>query len=212
MGKRGIMLAVVLSSLAAAAIGGSFAIATHEPADKVSAAGSETEVFSPNKAVTLLTEKVKTAKPTDLILGVSAECSIVTDVTTVGSETQEAEGKVRVWIEVDNSPYTTHVPVSNEDTDQGRVVFCNRLYQRTTSLGADDQNDAVRTFMNTRAANAFNWMALNVGAGVHTIKVKADLDVDSTLRASALAVVGNRTLIVEPVKSANDEAVTQLGN
>ena len=190
--------------------GGSGAIATHEPADKVSAAGSETEVIRATpgtNVVTLLSEKVKTAKPTDLILGVTAECAITTDLETIGSETQQAEGTVRVWVEIDGKP----VPVSSEDTDGGRVVFCNRMYERTTQLGTDDEQDSVKTFLRTRSANGFNWMALNVGSATHLIEVKAELTTSQTQRASAIAVVGNRTLIVEPTKATNDEHVSAVG-
>jgi hypothetical protein len=183
--------------------------ANHEPANKVSASGSTREVFGvPNGSTTelLMSERVKTSKPTDLILGVTAECSITTDVTTVGTDTQGAEGLIRLWITIDGKA----VPVSTADNDSGRVVFCNRLYERTTQLGSDDDEDSIRTFMRTRNANGFNWMALNVGSATHTIEVWAELTTDATARASALAVVGNRTLIVEPVKSANDEAVSEI--
>jgi hypothetical protein len=183
--------------------------ANHEPANKVSASGSTTEVFGvPNGSTVelLMSETVKTSKPTDLILGVTAECAITTDVTTVGTDTQGAEGLVRVWITIDGKA----VPVSSTDKDAGRVVFCNQLHERTTQLGSDDDSDSVRTFLRTRNANGFNWMALNVGSATHKIEVWAELVTDATARSSALAVVGNRTLIVEPVKSANDEAVTEL--
>lgn len=211
MRMRSIVVATAVAGGIATYMAGPGAIATHEPANKVSASGSSTEVFGVPKGTTtatVLTEFVKTSKPTDLILGVTSECSITTDVTTVGSDTQGAEGKIRMWVEVDGRP----VPVAQEDPDAGRVVFCNRLYERTTQLGEDDEEDSIRTFMRTRSANGFNWMALNVGSGTHKIEVKAELTTDSTARSSALAVVGNRTLIVEPVKSANDEVVTELGN
>jgi hypothetical protein len=203
----------ILFALAALALLGAVAqpgIAGHEPANKVSAAGSTTQVFRATPGtniVTVLSETVKTSKPTDLILGVTSECSITTDVTTVGTDTQGAEGTIRMWVEIDGAP----VPVSDDDTGAGRVVFCNRLYERTTQLGSDDTTDSIRTFMRTRTANGFNWMALNVGSATHKIEVKAELTTDQTARSSAIAVVGNRTLIVEPVKSANDEVVTALG-
>ena len=72
----------------------------------------------------------------------------------------------------------TRVPVSLDDTEEneqgetddiGKVVFCNRAYQRTVTDaeenegvggneggdGFDDEDDFIRT----RTANAFNWMA-----------------------------------------------------
>lgn len=203
---RSTLSSLVILAMAILVVTVGRAEAGHEPANKVSAAGSETEIIRAtpgSNVVTILSERVKTSAPTDLILGVTAECSITTDVTTVGSDDQTAFGAVRVWVEVDGRP----VPVSVEDTDAGRVVFCNRTYQRQTSLGTDDEEDSIRTFMETRSANGFNWMALNVGSATHLIEVKAELTTQETARSAAIAVIGNRTLIVEPVKAANDEVV-----
>lgn len=183
------------------------AVATHEPADKVSAAGSTTEVFSPQESVVLLSERVKTAKPTDLILGVTTECSITTELTTVGNDFSEAMGQVKIWVEIDGKP----VPVAADDTTEpGRVVFCKDLYQRQTTL-FDDEDATIRTLQDTRNANGFNWMAQNVGAATHLIEVKASLTTNASDNAQALAAVGKRTLIVEPVKAANDEEITAIG-
>lgn len=178
-----------------------------EPANKVSAAGATTEVIAPNERVVLMSELVKTSKPTDLILGVTTECSITTELTTVGNDFSEAMGQVRIWVEIDGVP----VPVSADDADEtGKVVFCNRLYQRTTSM-FDDEDATIKTLMDTRNANGFNWMALNVGSATHKIEVVAELTTNASEGAQAMAAVGKRTLIVEPVKSANDETVSTLG-
>lgn len=182
------------------------AVATHEPADKVSASGSTIEVSGPNENVVLLSETVKTAKPTDLILGVTLECAIVTDVTTTGNDEAMAAGEVVIQVLIDGKP----VPVAAGDTDDGRVVFCNRSYQRTTSL-FDDEDATIQTFFRTREANGFNWMAMDVGSATHTIEVVGRLRQETAGDATAAVVVGNRTLVVEPTKAANDEVVTALG-
>ena len=201
------LLAVLAASCVVLAFTGPFASATHEPADKVSAAGSTAEVISPNENVVLLTEYVKTAKPTDLILGVTAECVITTELTTVGNDDQFATGLVRVWVEIDGKK----VPVSEDDTDDpGKVNFCDRAEERETTL-FDDEDATIRTLQRNGQSAGFNWMALDVGSATHKIEVKADLTTDSSDNSSALAAVGKRTLIVEPVKSANDEQVTALG-
>jgi hypothetical protein len=182
------------------------ATATHEPANKVSAAGSTTAIGGPNERVVLLREFVKTSKPTDLILGVTLECSIVTDITTTGNDSSNASGALDVWIEIDGKP----VPVSSDDTDAGKVTFCNRAYGRTTSL-FDDEDATIETFFATKDAHGFNWQALDVGSATHKIEVLGRLTQEVQGDGKAEVVVGDRTLIVEPVKSANDEAVTQLG-
>lgn len=196
-----IALAVLLNGLVP-----SGATATHEPANKVSASGSETEVFGPGENVVLLSEMVKTSKPSDLILAVSLECALTTDVTTVGNDSERAFGEVQIEVRIDGKP----VPVSAENADAGRVVFCNRAYARETSL-FDDDDATIKTFFSSRTATAFNWMALDVGSATHKIEVIGHLTETATSGANAQAVVGNRTLIVEPTKAANDEAVTTLG-
>jgi hypothetical protein len=186
---------------------GTSASATHEPANKVSAAGSTAVVSAPGEDVTLLSEVVKTSKPTDLILSVTLECVITTELTTVGNDSQSAEARVRVWVEIDGTP----VPVSTDDTTEtGKVTFCDRLEERETTL-FDDEDATIRTLVRTGHAEGFNWMALDVGSATHTIEVHAQLVTSATDGAEALAAVGKRTLIVEPTKSANDEAVTELG-
>jgi hypothetical protein len=175
--------------------------ADHTPANKVSAAASDVEVFTPDDTdVTLLSIEMRTASPTDLILGVTAECSITTNVTTVGNEDQSAEGTVTLTVAIDG----VEVPVTSGA--EGDVVFCNRMYRRATS-NFDDANATIETFFDTRNANAFNWVALDVGAGVHTIEVLADLEAIATQAAFARAAVGNRTLVVQPTMMANDAGV-----
>ena len=188
---------------------GQSADATHQPANKVAAAGSAAKVIAPAEDVVLLQEKLKTSSPTDLILGVTAECVITTELTTVGNDSQEAEGTVRIWVEVDGVP----VPVSADDpaADRGKVTFCNQLEQRETTM-FDDEEATIRTLNQSGAANAFQWLRLNMGSGIHTITVKGSLTTTATQGSSALAAVGKRTLIIEPVKAANDEAVTALGD
>jgi len=180
-----------------------------EKKNKVAASGSETVVMTPVGApVVLLSENIKTSSWTDLIIGVTLECSIITELTNVGNSTEEAEGQVRVWIEIDGNV----VPVAENDmTDPGKVVFCNRLH-RMTITDLDDEDAMFNTYLRTRSANAFNWMAMNVEKEpkIHTVAVLAELTTSATDGAAAQAIVGNRTMIIEPVKSAKQEAVSEI--
>lgn len=184
--------------------------ADHQPADKVVASGSTIEVAGPGEEMTLLTGTVRSSTPSDLLLSVTAECAITTNLETVGDDNSRAEGSVEVWVEIDGE----RVGVNNVGTstttaeaqDDGEVVFCNRAYERTTSM-FDDQNATIETFLDTRQAHGFNWVALNVGNGIHEIEVKARLTETSTNNATAEVAVGNRTLVVEPEKLANDASV-----
>lgn len=193
--------------------GGVFgARATHMPADKVVAAGSTLEVVGPNAEVTILTATMRTSSPTDLILSVTMECSIFTRLLTGpsgdgGASSATAAGTVRAWVEVDGQIVPVMSAGSGSEAD--KVTFCNRVYSRTVTDAEDplDGQDIEEDFIDTKAANAFNWLRLNVGSGIHTITVKATLLQQTAGDATAEAAIGNRTLVVEPAKLANDADV-----
>jgi hypothetical protein len=217
--------AVALVALAALAFnslsGVNVANATHQPADKVVASGNKIATTGVGENETILQATLRTSSPTDLILSVSMECSILTDnIITGGSgvatETAETMGKVRVWVEIDgkivpvnsvSSSTTTATPSAGTDTD--KVTFCNRTFNRTVT---DKENpldgiDYSRNYIETKDANAFNWLRLNMGSGIHSIVVKAEYSASSTQGSTASAYIGNRSLIVEPAKLANDATV-----
>ena len=213
---------------------GNIAQATHQPADKVAATGSDIDEVTPEGTV-ILEETMKVSSPADLILQVSAECSILTELTTGPSEEPGASdsafafGSVRLHVTIDNKP----VPVATDDTglppegqdddldddnEVGEVTFCNRAYERTVTDGEDplDGIDEEHDFIDTRTANAFSWFALNTGTfyddpsngnNILDIKVIADYDTETSGEAVADAFVGSRTLIIEPVHASNHEQV-----
>jgi len=173
------------------------------PADKVSASGSDVLVTNPGNAITLLSETIRTSDTADLLIGFTAECSIATDLTTVGNDTSSAEGVVRVWVEIDG------VAVSVAGGDDGRITLCNQANHRDTT-NFDDEDATIHTHLLTAAANGFDWMALNVGHGIHTVTVKAELTETATNNATADAAVGKRTLTIEPTHAAVGETVSDV--
>jgi hypothetical protein len=206
----------VWSLVAAAAVAGTLAVTgafagTGSPADKVVAAGDKTVVMAPQTGATLLTATMSTSKPTDLQLTVSAECSILTTVTNTGTSMSTASGQVRVWVEVDgqivpvqsisNPPQNT--PPGGNDTD--KAVFCERTH--TVDFITNDESTQLTQYQATKNADAFTWLRQNVGAGSHTITVKADL-ASSATSGAAQAIVGNRTLVIDPAKMANDAIIS----
>jgi hypothetical protein len=200
------------------------ATATHQPADKVQASGSDLEHVEDDTVV--LAERMRVSSPSDLIIQVTAECSILTALTTNNDNpSSTAAGSVRFHVEVDGVP----VPVAldegigqddadDDDNEVGEVTFCNRAYSRTVvdeedpADGIDEESDYIRT----RTANAFNWFAINTGEvydnpangnNILDIAVIADYDTSTAGEAIADAFVGSRTLIIEPVHSQNDQVV-----
>jgi hypothetical protein len=195
--------------------------ATHQPADKVVASGKKIETTGLGEVDTLLTATLRSSSPSDLILSVAMECSIITDnVITGGSdvstETSDSRAKVRIWVEIDgkivpvnsvSTGTTSSTPAAGEDSD--KVTFCNRIFTRTVTDKEDplDGIDYSRDYIETKDANAFNWLRLNMGSGIHTIAVKAEFSASATAGSMAKAYIGNRSLIVQPAKLANDASI-----
>ena len=208
--RRGFsLLGIPLVAGALAALAGKreAAAQTQEAANKTSAmvARGDLQTLVPGQTVLILEEIVKTSKPTDLILGVTAESSIITQVTTVGNDEQSATGRIEIFVTIDGNVVPTGA--NPPQTDPGTVVFANRTYERETTL-FDDEDATIRTYMNTRHAAGFNWMAFNVGSGTHRIRVFARYTEAQTTTATAEGVIGTRSLIVEPVKAFVRETIT----
>lgn len=196
---------------AAPATGTTTGAGTNLPADKVTVAGSRIQVFSPNTDVTLLAAQMRTSNVADLTFAVSLECSIVTSVTTMGNDMQSAFGQIRVWVEIDGKDVGV-VPATQGQSDDGHVVFCNRTYSSTTQgfseAGSGNSNPTITTYMATKNADEFNWVAMNVGNGIHSISVHAELTthVTDASKDMAKAVVGNRTVVVDTTQTAQNQA------
>jgi hypothetical protein len=216
-----VLTAILLVSVLFVAYTSQRALADHEPANKVAAAGSEVEIFAPGETVAVLSERIRTASPTDLILQVTAECDILTELTTGGTQENNAGafGQVRMWLTIDD----TVVPVSSDDVDEtGKVVFCNRAHEKSIvdAENDDDGTDEEYDMTRTRQANAFNWLALDSGTAYDSaangnnildITLWAEFTETTINTAVAEARVGHRTLIVEPTNASVHEAVAPAG-
>ena len=218
--------------LVGALFAGQSAFADHEPANKVAASGSTVEVAGPGERIVVLQERVKMSGPTDLILALSAECDILTELTVGGGDLRtdraSAFGQVRMWIEIDGKT----VPITATDSspsapgtagDDGKVVFCNRAHEKEVTDTENnppngDGTDEEPEMTQTRQANAFNWLALDTGFNYDSptngnnildIVVYAEFTDEVDGRAVAEALIGNRTLIAEPTNASNHEWVSQ---
>jgi hypothetical protein len=198
-----------------------------QPANKVAAAADVDDIkfIEGGEKEPVLETSLRTSKPSELLLHVSAECALWTYVRTFGNDDQAARGELKLWLtkatnggepEVIGVTSVSDGPNSpGEAQDDGKVVFCDRMYRRTTNF-ADDEDHEIDTYMDTRSANAFNWLALNVGSGVHTITLWAEFDdtvnigdfeAGSDGASDSTGAIGRRSLIIEPVRAAVDAQV-----
>lgn len=184
-------------------------------ANKTSAGSStvqhmSADVVDSDAGLAVLSTTIKTSKPTDLLLQLTMECALWTEVisTTIQNHPagygpySRAEAHVVAWVEVDG------VPARLAADDDGKVVFCDRVHEQELSdIDNSTGNHTIRQYLETRNANAFNWVVLNAGSGVHTVVVKVDIEAANTQGAFAEGAVGKRTLIVEPTRFANGATV-----
>jgi hypothetical protein len=209
----------LLASLTALALATGFSLAGatsggasgSNAANKAKAAGSSIEVLDEDASDTdlgqeILATSIKTSGPQDLILHLSLECALWTEtqVTTIPnhplglSSFSRAEAHIVVWVTIDGVP----VKVDGGDQD-GKVAFCERVHENELKdMDGETGNFTLRTYLETRQANAFNWWKLDVGSGTHQVKVYADIESFNTEGAYAKGAIGKRTLIVDPAHFA----------
>ena len=223
--KQGLSTGILVVLLAGVLVSQALqAGASHSPADKVNASASKIQRLEADLTggEVILTEEFKTSSPTDLMMHVTLECSIITELLNQGgpdveTSTGEAEGRIRVWLTFDNVivpiTETSTNPQPDDPTSPGndtdKVTFCNN-HQRftvTDTEDGDDGTDTYNTYLKTKTANAFNWVYLNTGNGMHTVSVHAEYDepTEASDGSTATGMVGNRMLIIEPTKMSNHE-------
>ena len=222
--KKARILAV---GCAVAALPASYAVAQSGggvPADKVAAAGSKRVVIAAGQTETIMSATFKTSKPSDLMIQTALECSIFTQLLTNNTDNSATAGaRVRVWVELDGKivrvqsistpPQDPAAQPAGDDSD--KATFCDREYSRTVT---DDETnvpldgiDAEDDYIRTKSTHGFNWIRMNAGSGIHRLDVKAELTTNSDGQATAEAEIGNRTLIVEPTKMANNAVIAENG-
>jgi hypothetical protein len=186
-----------------------------ESAQKTGAAASDLDDIQPDGAHVVLQDVIKASSAQDAIITVSSECSILTSLITgdnestnngVSSDTAMSTGTVDLYVVIDGH----RVPISFTDPgnqggptgDDGDVTFCNRTYQRTVqdrSVGTtpdegDDEGeiDVERDYIRTRNANAFSWLAKDLGFDYDETTEFEDANGD-------LVTNGNNILLVQVV-------------
>ena len=163
------------------------------------------------KNVRGLRAQIKTSEQADLIISVTAECALATDVKIKGKGTEDtseslAQIKIRALVKIDGD-WVVAQP--------GDVVFAYRkmilkglLWDETQVVPAETvvlPEQYIEIYEETRTANGFNFVLKNVGQGVHDVKVQIMTDTAKGFdEANVAAVIGKRTLVVEAVRMVND--------
>jgi hypothetical protein len=195
-------LVVLLLAAAAVIVRQQAYAASSLPADKMTVTASSTSVQGPGTDVPVLQAQMKTSTPADLLLQVTSECTILSQITNMGNSTQTYVAKVELSLTVDGKTVpvvppatTTGATGQTSGTDDGHVVFCNREFTRTTTFNTS--NESIKDIENTEQSDAFQWVALNVGNGVHTIVVHATFTDTNGGDTFAHGVIDKRSLTAQ---------------
>jgi hypothetical protein len=177
--------------------------------------------------VNLLSGVIKTSSTVALEITGSVECSLATNASVVTSSTgaktsSSATAGMVLWVYISNGTGARIVPVvpggqtatspysgALLEPQNGMVDFCNRAITLETS--GFTTTSTISLLENTTSANSFTWVSLPLNqtgsivcTGGCTVSLVAaisgSIDTSGNL---AMAAVTNRTLVVEPVSTAN---------
>ena len=153
---------------------------------------------------------IKTSNKADLIISVTAECALATNVTikgTGGKETSTSDAQLEIRVLVDGDEVNPATP--------GNVTFARRLmvlkgllYSGSQVEGTDLPEQYISIYEKTKTANGFNFVMKNVLSGDHNVTVQARAKQEQTGNPKSpvgiTPVIGKRTLVVEAVRMVND--------
>ena len=166
------------------------------PSAKTAAVVDEIGVVAEDVWVPILTVGIKTGTPKDLVIDVSVESALFTTNKIKGAGVSTAEAAVMIRVKVDG------------DVVGPEVAFNQRLVELSGNLKHLDPLEPshwIQIYMATKSANAFSWVAVDVGPNVSVVVVEALVTDDATYTgdpggaAIADALIGWASVVVDDV-------------
>jgi hypothetical protein len=176
-------------------------------------------------SATILRQALKTANQKDLLIGVSLE-TLLANATSVSSkngnkDSSSSDAQIAITVYVDGMP-----------AEPGTVTYGRRTQELSATLGGvlescTDGGDGslpdgtivieeecvvtpeeIELMQRSMSANHFNFVAPDVSSGEHRIEVHAAIDLGAEAgngAASASALIGKGSLVVEEVRATNTD-------
>ncbi|MFC1916129.1 hypothetical protein ACFLW4_05510 [Chloroflexota bacterium] len=223
MKKRLISIGLVLV-LALSLGAGAVLAATSQPASKATAKVADITLIDSTTAqdwTTILEQDIKTPAGKDLFIDVSLQCGLYTQtqVKSKGGnkDTSTADAMISVQVLVDGTP-----------VEPGEVVFSRRYQELSAVLQGQiplvwDETlgryvisegeltpEEIELILDTMDAHAFNFVAVDLTSGVHTVEVQAMIETDSSLQGgttSATATIGKGSVTIELIRMIKGEDI-----
>jgi len=223
---------IAMLALSLAAVSG---YAQSQPSSKVTAKTANLTLLPPTTTQsawhTVLANNIKTANQKDLFINASLEVGLYTDTLVrsklMVSDTSTAVASVKVRVVLDLGKPAERI------VEPGEVVYGRRSQKLTATLegaiagcltvatNADGSlsivlnplcvtPEEIGLILDTMDAASFNFVAVDVPQGVHTVSVQAQIDSTGTVQNGtfeARALVGKGTVTVESVRLIKGENV-----
>jgi len=152
---------------------------------------------------------IKTSEKADLILSLSAETCLGTNVKISGTGAEEistSQAAVIARVEVYQNGILEAVAEPGEVTFGDRLIKLRGLLWTGSQVGMDAlPTQFIELYMKTRDAHCFNFVVKDLDSGVHQIKVfwKSTWSGVATDLGDLTAMVGKRSMVVEAVRMVN---------
>ncbi len=153
---------------------------------------------------------IKTSEKADLLLSLSAETCLGTNVKISGTgatEISTSQATVIARVEVYKDGVLEGVAEPGEVTFGDRLVKLRGLLWSGAQIGMDAlPTQFIELYMSTRDAHCFNFVIKDLDSGVHQIRVfwKSTWNGVATDLGDLTAMVGKRSMVVEAVRMVND--------
>ena len=204
--------------------------AQNQPSAKVTAKTSSIVLLPATTGTgdwqTLLSNTIKTANQKDLFIGASFEVGLFTQTQVKSknmvSDTSIAAAKVQVRVLVDGNVVEPGAVVYGRRSQtlsatlEGAIASCLSLVTNldgSVSIVIDPDcvtPEVIELILDSSDAATFNFVAVDVTVGVHTVAVQARIDTSGSAQQgsfSATGTVGKGTLTVESVRLIKDPNV-----
>src|SRR5262245_46474764 len=214
----------------------STALAQNQPASKVTAKTADftllPEIANTSSQpiqgqwMTLLSNRIKTSNQKDLFIGASFEVGLYTKTLVrsklMVSDTSKAVAKVEVRVLVDGVPAQPGAVTFGRRSQtlsatlEGAISGCLSLSTNLDGSVSIVLNEAcvraeeIELILDTMDAASFNFVAVDVPQGIHTISVQAQIGVEGAVQNGeyrAAALVGKGSMTVESIRLIKAEDV-----
>ena len=232
MKAKNSQLIVAMLALSLAAVSG---YAQSQPSSKVTAKTANFTLLPPTTTTgdwqTLLANSIKLANNKDLFINACFEVGLYTDTLVrsklMVSDTSTAKACVKVRVVLDiNTPAARIVEPGEvvygrrsqtlSATLEGAIAGCLSIVTNldgSLSIVLDEacvQPEVIQLILDTMDAASFNFVAVDVPQGVHTVSVQAQIDSTGTVQNGtvvATGMIGKGAVTVESVRLIKDPKV-----